>query len=174
MQQEGSNEKIVLFIRQNLLVSLLVLFLLIDILFAPFIFFQNEKENISDQSSRKVIRISEIDGPRIDIQAASVEKKGDRVEKVSHSVLPPRIWMFLLMAYGALLIFNLTYNFILAVKIQWFWELLYTLIALATWFILDRESINIWYPMFVLKTGISIYAIYVYFFDKKNKFGRLF
>lgn len=134
---------------------------------------QNDKMVVRDSLKNfdkgNIPKISEIKGPRIDDEAAAVERVAVCNDgKETCSTLPTGIWLFLLVAYGALLIFNLAYNFKQAMKIQWFWELLYTLLALAAWYAWDScGAANIWYPEFVLKTGIVIYGIYLYFFQKK-------
>ena len=179
-------ETIKTFLKKNSIIILLVLFDLVDIFSYALIFSQNQKKNLNQSPQKKVFiqkdslqnfniknisRISDIKGPRIDDQAATVEKvlvSSSAKKTISHSTLPTKIWIFLFLAYVALLIFNLAYNFNSAVKIQWFWELFYTLLAIAVWFAFDYQKISIWYPIFILKMGIIIYAVYLYFFNKKQ------
>jgi len=133
---------------------------------------QNDKfvvrDSLQNFDVKNIPRISDIKGPRIDDQAASATRVAVcDTEKVCQT-LPTGIWMFLLFAYGALLIFNLTYKFKEATKIQWYWELIYTILAIIAWYAWNScGTINIWYPEFVLKIGIVIYGIYLYFFQKK-------
>ena len=134
---------------------------------------QNDKfvvrDSLQNFDMKNIPKISDIKGPRIDDQAASVERMAvcSNEEKACQT-LPNGIWMFLLFAYGALLIFNLTYKFKEATKIQWYWELIYTMLAIIAWYVWDQcGNMNIWYPEFVLKIGIVIYGIYLYFFQKK-------
>lgn len=176
MQMKKMTGKIAIFIRKNSVVLLLVLFLAVDMAFLPFIFSQNhdssrsfqtktfvEKDSLKNSASGKILKISEITGPRIDEAAASIER-----EAVICKSLPAGIWIFLLLAYIALLIFNLAFDFRSATRIQWFWELLLTFLVLSAWYVFDGCRTNIWYPLFVLKMGILIYATYLYFFDRKK------
>jgi len=195
MQPEIMIEIIVTFFKKNSLIILLILFLAVDIIFSTLAF--KNQQNLQNRPNGNVIflqkesaqnypfanapKISEIQGPRIDDQAAAVERVAvcDNGKKGAPcATFPARIWMFLLLAYIGLLIFNLAYDFESAVKIQWFWELLYTLLAIGAWFVWDPSiggqgscgTMNLWYPEFVLKAGIVIYGIYLYFFRKtKNK-----
>lgn len=176
-------EKTQKFLSKNSLIILLILFLAVDIFFSTLAFKNQQKlkdcsfgqktflqkDSLQNFDRGNIPKISEIKGPRIDDEAASVERVAVcNAEKEACSTLPTGTWLFLLFAYCALLIFNLTYNFKKAVKTQWFWELLYTLLAIAAWYVWDScGAANIWYPEFVLKTGIVIYGIYWYFFQKK-------
>lgn len=170
--------------KKNSFIGLLLLFFVVDIFFASFTFknqrsFVNqplEQETLLSGNlsrnipSEDIAKISKIKGPRIDDQAVAVERVSvyNTKEKTCLS-LPTKIWLFLLFSYIALLIFNLSYNFGTATKIQWFWELLYTLLAIIAWYVWDQcGAVNIWYPEFVLKGGIVIYGIYLYFFEKKQ------
>lgn len=213
-----AKETIVIFLKKNILIVLLALFVLVDVFSYALIFAQNNKKNLNQLFQEKVFiqkdsslttgdsccklgkenlksdfagcqndkfvvrdslqnfdmknipKISDIRGPRIDDQAASVEKvlvSNSAKKTFANSTLPTKLWVFLIFAYIALLIFNLAYNFNSAVKIQWFWELLYTLLAIAVWLAFDSQKINIWYPVFILKVGIIIYAVYLYLFNKK-------
>ena len=185
METKETTEKSAAFIKKNSLIILLVLFLVVDIFFSM-LSFENQqslqkrplgqktflqKDSLQNFNMKNIPRISDIKGPRIDDQAASVERvvvrnAGNKV----CSTLPTEIWIFLLFFYGALLIFNLTYKFKEATKIQWYWELIYTILAITAWYVWDQcGNLNIWYPEFVLKTGIAIYAVYLYFFNKKQK-----
>lgn len=183
MGKKEATEKNKLFIRENSFILLLILFVMVDIFSYALVFSQNknllsqqkiylQKDSLQNFDMRNIPKISNIKGPSIDGQAASVEKisvSNFTGRAVANSTLPAKIWIFLFIAYAVLLIFNLAYNFSRAVKIQWFWEFLLTLLAVAVWFVFDSQKINIWYPVFILKTGIIIYAVYLYFFNKKQK-----
>jgi len=185
MEIEETTEKILPFIKKNSLIVLLVLFLVVDIFFSMLSFKNQQniqkhqlgqktflqKDSLKNFNTKNIPKISDIKGPRIDDQAASIERVAvcDSGEKTCQT-LPTGIWMFLLIAYGVLLIFNLTYGFKEATKIQWYWELIYTILAITAWYAWDScGNTNIWYPEFVLKAGIVIYGIYLYFFNKKQK-----
>ena len=129
------------------------------------------RDSLQNFDVNNIPKISNIKGPRVDNQAASVERiviNNSKEKTIPKSVLPIKIWVFLVFAYIALLIFNLAYNFNYAVKVQWFWELLLTLLAITVWYAFDFQKTNIWYPVFILKAGILIYAAYLYFFNKKQ------
>jgi len=174
-------KEILPFIKKNSLIILLVLFLVIDIFFSTLSFKNQQniqqrplgqktflqKNSLQNFNMKNIPKISDIKGPRIDDQAAYVDRVAvSNTGKKICSTLPTGIWMFLLYAYGALLIFNLTYKFKEATKIQWYWELIYTILAITAWYAWDNcGTMNIWYPEFVLKIGIVIYGIYLYFFQ---------
>ena len=156
---------------------LLALFVLADIFSYSLILSQNraqdkkifiQKDSLENFNTKNIHKLSDIKSPCIDEEAVSVEKIAVKEDKAC-TTLPTKIWTLLFFAYLALLIFNLAYKFNCAVKIQWFWELLYTFLTLAVWCIFDSCRINIWYPVFILKIGILIYAVYLYFFNKKNE-----
>jgi hypothetical protein len=180
MQEKEPTEKNLIFLRKNSLVFLLILFLAADMVFSSVIFFPSPKESRSREAQKKTFlqksslenpagknipKISEIKGPRIDDEAASIVRVKTNPRRPA---LPVGIWLFLLVSYVCILIFNLAYGFRRAMKIQWFWEGLLTFLALWAWYALDQGRLNLWYPVHVLKMGILIYAIYLYFFDKKQ------
>ena len=189
------SEKILQSLRGNLVVILLGVFLVIDIFSLSFMTRPDsdnllqisgpsgaaadaertaQKPRVSD--SMQVLKISEIKGPRIDDQAAMVivdtEAAGTAVAQRRCFSLPADIWIFLLIAYVALLIFNLTYDFGRTTRVQWGFELTLTLLTLVAWYAWDRCSAQIWFPLYVIKLGILMYALYLYFFDKKSREAR--
>lgn len=116
------------------------------------------------EDARAVPKLSEIHGPQIDKEAAAIVK----VEKTpACSAFSAGAWVFLLCAYLFLLIFNLVYGYLKNLQIQWFWEFLYTALAMGTWFYLDQCRTNLWFPLYVLKLGIIIYLFYLYFWHEK-------
>jgi hypothetical protein len=183
MEVKKTTAKKISFVKENSFVLLLILFVMADIFSYALIFSQNknlasqeknfiQKDSLQNFDVNNIPKISDIKGPQIDNQAASIEitaVNNSKEKTMICSTLPIKIWIFIFLAYVALLIFNLAYNFKDAAKIQWFWELLYTLLAVAVWYIFDSQKINIWYPIFILKSGILIYAVYLYFFNKKQK-----
>lgn len=135
-----------------------------------------EKEVASIQSEPATItKLSEIKGPRIDEEAASISCADDSPvcplapKVITCASLPMETWVFLLAAYLGLLIFNLGFTFGKRQTVQWFWEALYTLLALAVWFQWDQCRANLWYPLYVLALGILIYLFYLYFFWETQK-----
>lgn len=182
METEEATKKFALFAKRNSFLLLLVLFVSVDMFSYALLFSQNNqitkrknfipKYSLVNFDVNNIPKISNIKSSRIDDRAASIEKRtyNNFEEKKSyHSYLPIKMWVFLFLVYVALLIFNLAYNFNYAVKPQWFWELLYTLLAVTTWYLFDQCKENIWYPVFILKSGSLIYAVYLYFFTKKQK-----
>jgi hypothetical protein len=89
------------------------------------------------------------------------------VEKIRS--LPPEIWIFLLLAFMALLIFNLAYNFKKTLEIRWGFEAALLILTLWAWLIFDQGRAVIWFPLYVIKLGLIIYLAYLYFFEKKEK-----
>lgn len=188
-------EKIKVSFKNNGFVYLLVLFLVVDIISIPFVFSRNQgresqclpqeetslqKDLLPNPEPENIPKISDTKGPQIDTQSAAVsmtvtfkapEKPivPEASEKIIDSeILPVKIWIFLFLTYVVLLIFNLAYNFKRTKKIQWFWELALTFLALSVWYALGRDQNNAWYPTYIVKIGILIYALYLYFFNKKQ------
>ena len=71
-----------------------------------------------------ILKLSQIDGPRISNVAASIVAKKSAL---CRDLLSSATWVFLLIAYIALLVFNLTFTFKKALKVQWLWETILTL-----------------------------------------------
>ncbi|MEK9151566.1 MAG: hypothetical protein AAB547_02955 [Patescibacteria group bacterium] len=131
--------------------------------------------------TQPVLKISEIRGPRIDDEAAMIV--ADESAELSRSsrrsscatqaavspcpTLPIGIWIFLLAAYVALLIFNFSYTFRQAARPQWFWETLYTALALIGWYAWDGCRDHIWFPFAVVQFGLITFAIYAYLLEKR-------
>jgi hypothetical protein len=117
-------------------------------------------------------KLSEVRGPSIDREAAAVvrEENGAICPIASKTptcqTWPSEIWIFLLVVYLFLLIFNLSLTFGKRDTIQWVWEMVLTLLALGTWFRWDLCRTSLWYPLFVLALGILIYLFYLYFFNE--------
>jgi len=141
-------------------------YLLVAVLIALFsveifsLFFVSPFQNtfVGTPSDQTTLRISEIDGPRIDAVAATT---------VVVAALPGELWLFLLLAYVALLVFNFSYTFETVTSPQWFWELLYTLSALYCWYVFDREELYLWFPFIILKSGLILFALYLYLLEKR-------
>lgn len=107
-------------------------------------------------------RLTDIREPSIDATAAWTE-----VITTPTETLPLRLWMFLLIAYVALLVFNLAFPFERTVRIQWRFEALLTALVLLAWYQWDTAEAYPWFPLAILQTGILVYAIYLYFFDRR-------
>lgn len=117
-----------------------------------------------------ILKISEIRGPMIDSEAAMIVVDESSVAAAvapACVTLPLPIWMFLLIAYVALLIFNFSYTFRQATRPQWFWETLYAALFIAGWFVWDGCRDNIWFPFAVVKFGLITFAAYAYLLEKK-------
>lgn len=115
---------------------------------------------------KPILKISEIRGPRIDDEAAMIVVD-EPVASVCQT-LPLNLWVFLVIAYIALLVFNFSFTFKEAIQPQWFWETLYTLSFIAGWFIWDGCRENIWFPFAIVKFSLIIFALYAYFLKKKQ------
>jgi hypothetical protein len=114
---------------------------------------------------KPILKISEIRGPRIDDEAAMVVT--EKALSVCRT-LPLNLWMFLVITYIALLVFNFSFTFKEANQPQWFWETVFTLAFIAGWFIWDACRENIWFPFAIVKFGLIIFALYAYFLKKKQ------
>lgn len=105
--------------------------------------------------------------PRIDTEAAAVVKEDGTVKKVALCLsLPENAWVLLVGVYIALIIFNLTYKIREEKNIRWFWESLYTILALLAWYYFDECRTHNWFPPVIIETGLIIYAFYLYYFNK--------
>jgi hypothetical protein len=114
---------------------------------------------------KPILKISEIRGPRIDDEAAMIV--AEKATAVCRT-LPLNLWVFLMVAYIALLVFNFSFAFKEANQPQWFWETLYALAFIAGWFAWDSCRENIWFPFAIVKFGLIIFALYAYFLKKKQ------
>lgn len=153
------------FIREDTVMVLLGLFLVLSFLSLPFVAREEkaltEVSNIETIFPGETLRLSDIREARIDDKAATVVAN----ERAS---LPVKVWMFLLVAYVGLLIFNLAYGFREATHLQWGWEACLTLLFLGGWFYWDETGAMKWFPLSLLQMGVLIYALYLYFFNQKK------
>lgn len=117
---------------------------------------------------------------RVDKQAAEITKENEGEKNYAillgengHCAsLPQDAWVLLLGAYIFLLVFNLTFEFGKRKKLQWFWEALYTILALLAWYDFDGCRQNNWFAQAVIIEGVIIYAFYFYYFDQKIKINQ--
>ncbi len=176
-----------LFLKKHGVVVLIILFFVLEAVSMSSLFWRTQpadQGSVSERStaveqvvsppvvSDRVLKISEIHGPRIDVEAAmTVVEVGGAVATVRCFTLPAGMWVFLLIVYVALLVFNLTYGFwqVSSGRPQWFWELLYTVLFIVGWYVWDGCQTNVWFPLSVIKMGVILYALYLYFFDQKRK-----
>lgn len=120
------------------------------------------------------LKISEIQGSRIDDEAAMVVVEESLESTCAApsalalcSTLPIGIWVFLVAAYVALLIFNFSYTFTQATRPQWFFEAALTMLALIGWYAWDGCRTNNWVPFAIVKFGLIVFALYAYLLEKK-------
>lgn len=117
-----------------------------------------------------VLRISDIDGPRIDdVAATAVVEEPARVS--APATLPTGIWIFLCLAYVALLAFNLIvgYRQSAGTDIQWRWELIQTALFLIGWTIWDGYASAPWFPIALLKMGLILFVAYLVLLDRRKR-----
>ncbi len=105
------------------------------------------------------LRISEITDARIDSVAAMV---------VMAPALPQILWVFLLVAYVTLLVFNFSYTFRTVTSPQWHFELILTILTLGAWYHLDSGRGEIWFPLTLIKSGLIVAIIYVYLLERRS------
>lgn len=116
-------------------------------------------------SQRPILKISEIRGPRIDDGAAMIV--AGESAALACQTLPLNLWMFLVIAYIALLVFNFSFTFQEADQPQWFWEVVFTFLFIAGWFVWDGCRSNVWFPFAIARFGLIIFALYIYLLKKK-------
>lgn len=105
----------------------------------------------------------------------TVSEEGAPGEEVEGAVageeecVPVAWWIFALMllAYWVVMYFNLFYRIEESKNVRWFWEAVYTVLALVGWYYLDRCRTNVWFVYAMLVSGFVIYLAYLYFFKKK-------
>lgn len=110
--------------------------------------------------------------PRVDEEAAYTERYTEEIREGKTAVdnsadYSLNFWMFLFGVYLFLLIFNLSFEFGKRRELQWFWETVYTFLAIFAWDNLDVGRTNPWFPAVVMESGVIIYAFYFYFLNKK-------
>jgi len=99
---------------------------------------------------------------RIDEKAAFAVREEGVTKEIDCDQWPEKFWVFLFGAYLFLLVFNLSFGLKNKKKIQWFWELLITLLALWTWKKLDVCQMHPWFYYCILESGVIIYFFYAY------------
>lgn len=114
---------------------------------------------ITQGTDSTLVRISEITDARIDSVAATV---------VLAPALPQILWVFLLVAYITLLVFNWSYTFRTVTSPQWRFELILTLLTLGAWYHLDSGRGELWFPLTLIKAGLIVAIIYVYLLERRS------
>jgi hypothetical protein len=148
--------------KKNPLILALLLLLVVQIAGAFFVYglgTEVTRDFEYDDARMESLTISQIDGPRIDSQAAMIDMEAKRV-------YPAQLFVFLFLAYLALLGYNFGTTFAQATRPQWFWESLYTLSALIGWMILDGET-HLWFPLLTIQTGLTVFVLYVGLLERK-------
>ena len=115
-----------------------------------------QKNEIAQNSPGKILP------GRIDEKAAFAVREENVTREIDCTQWPEKFWVFLFGAYLFLLVFNLSFGLKNKKKVQWFWELLITLLALWTWKELDVCELNRWFFYCVLESGVIIYFFYAY------------
>jgi len=129
----------------------------------------NENEKNRQEEDRVAFQAPDA-VPRIDPEAAFIVKESsDEINSFrSCGNLTQNIWALIFSAYLLLMIFNFAYDFDKIKSPHWFWEALYTLLALYAWYSLDKCRTNIWFPLVVIESSLIIFGFYVYVFKIKN------
>lgn len=159
----------------------LALLILVSLFFTDAFFLRAEKPlQSSDKNcvSMEVVgepetpmKLSQIKVPRIDDQAAAISCQ-DSSEVATAAVcwnLPGNILVFLLFAYLVLLVFNLAYDFERTAVVRWKFEAILTAIFVFGWTYFDNCFSSLWFPLYVIKSGILIFVVYLYFFEKNKE-----
>ena len=157
---------------------IVAVFLFGDIIFMPALGELDEARLLQETSqtgyvsggAERIVKISDISGPRIDSGAAMIENTGNQclIYGGACASLPTSLWIGLLVAYIVLLIGNFAYGFRRSTSVQWFWEAIYTLFALWAWYLFDGCGTHIWFSLYVLKFGAVIFGLYLYLFTQKR------
>lgn len=166
-------------IDKKLLLGMIVLILVFSFSLDIFLF-RTEASLVPENFKSASPRVSPFSDPtpRIDDEAASVVRESEKAIRNSRkstpicATLPAEIWIFLLVAYLFILVFNLSYGFGKSKKIRWFWEGLFTFLAIYAWYGYDGCRTFIWFPLYVMKLGIIIYLFYIYLMADKLKMEK--
>ena len=129
---------------------------------------------ITATATAPVLRISDIDGPRIDDEAAAVVvEEPEPVMLPAPRLLPTSVWIFLFFAYAILLAFNLIVGYwqSAGLGIQWRWELIQTALFLIGWTVWDGYLAAPWFPFVLLKAGLILYVAYLAWPDRARSRG---
>jgi hypothetical protein len=110
-----------------------------------------------------ILKLSEIRGPQIDSEAATIVVTASPI----CFALPVNIWILLLLAYVVLLIFNFSYTFERVTSPQWFFEVGLTALAIIAWYAWDTCQSNLWFPFAAVKLGLLVFVLYAYLLEKK-------
>jgi len=108
---------------------------------------------------------------RIDEKAAFAVREENVTREIDCEEWPEKFWISLFGAYLFLLVFNLSFGLKNKKKIQWFWELLITLLALWTWKKLDVCEMQPWFYYCVIESGVIIYFFYLYSRQRWSSFS---
>lgn len=124
------------------------------------------------QSEKPLSEIIKEGAPTVGEEAASIEKEeGEKINSrdliSSCNSLPENMWILVFGAYLFLLVFNLTYGIDKEKGTRWFWEALYTILALLAWESFDECRTNTWFPKITIMTFAIIYLYYLYYFNNK-------
>jgi hypothetical protein len=144
--------------KDNLIALLLVLLLVLEGSTALVSVRENVPTLIEQGTEMEIQKISQISDARIDTLGASV---------VVPTSLPRVLWLFLLLAYIALLVFNFSYTFRTVTSPQWFWESLYTVLTLGAWYVLDPFMVHLWFPLALVKSGLIVFILYLYLLERR-------
>lgn len=145
--------------KDNLVALLLVLLLVLECGTAVLSVRENVPTMIEQGTETEIQKISQISDARIDAMGASVAVP---------TSLPRVLWLFLLLAYVALLVFNFSYTFRTVTTPQWFWESLYTVLTLGAWYVLDPFMMHLWFPLTLVQSGLIIFILYVYLLEHRS------
>ncbi len=103
--------------------------------------------------------------PRIDEEGAFISREDYSLEKeIICGAFSENFWIFLFGVYLFLLVFNLSAQPKKSGAIRWFWELIFTFLALGTQEKLDPGGCYRWFSFCVVETGVIIYSFYLYSF----------
>lgn len=113
-----------------------------------------------------------------EITASGEGAPGEEVEGAvagEEECVPVAWWIFalILLTYLFVMYFNLFYRIEESKNVRWFWEAVYTVLALVGWYYLDRCRTNVWFVYVMLISGFILYLVYLYLFKKKiNRDGN--
>lgn len=115
-------------------------------------------------------RLSEIDGAAIDEGAVmAVAEDASLMPYRLCRTLPIGLWVFLLVSYALLLIFNFSYSFQTLGRITWKPEAVYTALFLLGWYLWDSCHATWWFPWLILKMGILLFLIALFASEARKK-----
>ncbi|OGI22165.1 MAG: hypothetical protein A2808_04040 [Candidatus Moranbacteria bacterium RIFCSPHIGHO2_01_FULL_55_24] len=159
--------------------AIVMALLILECAMAFFFFQPPQAERFSDfplweemQTEREgtPLRLSEIEGASIGGPAVTTaNEEGLREIGASCQTLPPELWLFLLVAYALLLVFNFSYTIRAEGRVMWKSEAVYGLLFIIGWYVFDSCRETWWFPLLLAQVGLTLFLGAIFVLEEKKK-----